>query len=333
MIEIKSELGLMSKLVADYKASAERLAEFAKRHTGFDNLDGAGKFADSPPGRGKGQLQIFYPAIYALGGVSSCGKTTFTLQLLYQLAELGVPSLFVSYEMSPLALLIKLVAHILYRKQPADKKVNALSSSDILREGRGNDYVKATLEEIAAEIKLLRIVGGAGWEVGELDKELRNFCAGCEIAPVIAIDYLQLVPDNRFKEAKPRIDNMLVDLRKLQTETNATLILLSAFNRSSELRDGATLSSFKESGAIEYTADVVWALEPARKNDDEAASAADKRMRKETIRGMQLRCLKNREGALYDAYFHYHAANDTFEACTEFEVLQAPEESKPLELD
>ena len=316
---INSGLGLMSKLVEDYKASAKRLADFAERHTGFDNLDGTGEFAEF---RGDGQLQIFAPAIYALGGTSSCGKTTFTLQLLNNLAKRGVPCLFVSYEMSPFALLRKLAAHLLYKKKNANEGGILITSANILRAGLTNEDVNAVFAELADNEQNLRIVG-VDWEVGALDKELRTFCAGCTVAPVIAIDYLQLVPDKNFQSAKDRIDNMLVVLRKFQSDTDATLIILSAFNRSSELKDGATLSSFKESGAIEYTADVVWALEPARQND-ETASTADKRMRSEKIRGMQLRCLKNREGALYDAYFRYNAAYDTFEACNQskaFEVV------------
>ena len=48
-------------------------------------------------------------------------------------------------------------------------------------------------------------------------------------------------------------------------------------------------------------------------NDRQAFSDAKKQQPRE----MQLRCVKNREGNVYDCFFHYFSAFDTFTPCEE----------------
>lgn len=77
-------------------------------------------------------------------------------------------------------------------------------------------------------------------------------------------------------------------------------------------------SSFKESGAIEYSADVIWGLE---NYGVDAEGKLDKdeviKMSKEKVRRIKFSCLKNRNGGAYECFFRYHAAYDYFEACEE----------------
>ena len=103
-------------------------------------------------------------------------------------------------------------------------------------------------------------------------------------------------------------------LKDYQRETNATLIVISSFNRENYWQ-AASFSSFKESGAIEYSADSVWALQ---NHGVDAEGNADKtemmKMSREKIRKIKLSCLKNRNGSAYDCYFRYYAEYDYFEA-------------------
>lgn len=304
-----------------YKAEALKSAEYAERRTGYDNLDGEGKF--NRGGNREGQKQFFSPGLYVIGALPSAGKTTWTLQLLSQLADRGEECLFLSYEMSVQALCRKLIARRLFEKRRDGEAVNLVSSGDIQRAGDGNDDVNAVVDELADTLSHLRILN-VDWEASTLIKNLREFVrtvGTVKRPPVIAVDYLQLVPSKSDKTTKEKIDKLLSDLRKFQVDTGATLILISSFNRANSQMQEATFSSFKESGSIEYTADVVWALEAAPKSDSEAMSAADKRERENKVRSMRLRCLKWREGSLYKVYFKYHAPYDTFEACFQEELF------------
>lgn len=312
-----TDWGSLKNLVERYKAAAEKDAEFAKRLTGFDNLDGVGKFAPD------GQKQIFAPGIYVIGAPPSAGKTTFCLQLCAQLADRGEEILFLTYEMGEKNLLRKLIARDLFEKKRRKLNVTAISAADIRLAALGNEDVVASLDEIAENMPHLRILK-ACWTAEELIGKLHAFAKTVERPPVICIDYLQLIPSTKDTTAKEKIDKLLGELRIFQDDTDSTLLLISSFNRSHELKGCTTLSSFKESGSIEYTADTILTLEPMTQNDETIAQA-DARERKLKVRSMQLRCLKNREGELYTIYFRYHAAHDTFEACTKEELLDETE--------
>lgn len=297
----------------DYFNEATRVAECSRRRTGFDNLDGEGKFKDA------GQQQIFMPGIYIVGAPPSAGKTTFTLQLLSQLADRGEECAFLSYEMSTQSLCRKLISRRLFEKKQDGEDVTLLTNANILRAGENSDDIKSVVEELADTFNHLRILH-TDWESATLVKKLRNFTATLEKPPVIAIDYLQTVPMRGNETAKEKLDSLLSDIRKIQVDTGATVILISSFNRGNNMKDEATFSSFLGSAGLEYTADTLWVIEPAIK-DTETMVAADKRERQKKVRAMRLRCLKNREGGLYEVFFRYHAAYDTFEACRKDEVF------------
>ena len=308
--------GALKELAGRYMAAAESDALFTKRRTGFENLDGTGKFELD------GQKQIFSPQIYFIGAPPSAGKTTWALQLLSQLADRGEECLFLSYEMGERSLFRKLISRRLFEKKQDGEKVNLLSGSDIRRAGLTNDDVNLVITELAenSKLRILRV----DWEASTLIKKLYDFVGALDRPPVICLDYLQLVPNKAEKTAKDKIDSLLPLLRKFQVETNSTLILISSFNRANGMMSEATFSSFKESGAIEYTADVLLVLEPVIKGT-ESMTEADKRERKKKIRAMRLRCLKAREDSLYEVFFRYHAVYDVFVPCSEHEVFEEPD--------
>ena len=97
-------------------------------------------------------------------------------------------------------------------------------------------------------------------------------------------------------------------------------------------------TSFKESGNIEYTADVVWALQLNVMNEIKGGELVSETRRKideakkSQPRQIHLKCLKNRQGTNYDCFFLYHAAHDCFESCESFdEVTPSPEKNSSSE--
>lgn len=297
-----------------YLDEARKSAKYAERRTGFDNLDGTGRFAED------GQKQIFAPGIYFLGAPPSAGKTTYALQLTAQLSDRGEECLFVSYEMSVQALCRKLIARALFEKKQNKEPVTLLSNTSIRRAGDSNQDINVSVHELADTLNHLTI-RYVDWDASTLIKKLRSFVSGLKRPPVICVDYLQLVPSEDSKTAKEKVDFLLSALRKFQNDTDSTLILISAFNRANGLQAEASFASFKESGSIEYTGDVIWALEPAIEKD-EPMSVADKRERQKSVRALRLRCLKSREGALFEVYYKYYAPYDTFVPCPQQELFE-----------
>ena len=112
----------------------------------------------------------------------------------------------------------------------------------------------------------------------------------------------------------------MLRLKDFQRETQATLLVISSFNRENYYQK-VSFSSFKESGAIEYSADVIWGLE---NHGVDAEGKLDKeeviKMSREKVRKIKFSCLKNRNSGAYETFFRYHAAYDYFKTCEDGEI-------------
>ena len=221
------------------KSDIENMKRYANRSTGFNNID---------------DNQFFSPGLYVIGATPAAGKTTFCWQLLEQLANNSEKCIYCSYEMSSLELFTKTAARNLFLR---DNKTS-LTSSQIRRGGTSKllDDIFIELANSNANLSVLELQDES---VDDLLKLLKSLCQEAEKAPVVCIDYLQIIPHSK-DNIKAGIDDTVRKLKKFQRDTNTTFIVISSFNRTNYSQSVA-LESFKESGNIEYTADVVWGLQ------------------------------------------------------------------------
>ncbi len=172
--------------------------------------------------------------------------------------------------------------------------------------------------------------------IDELLIRLKPLCFDKAKAPVICLDYLQIVPSSK-ETTKLGIDDSVRKLKKFQRDTNSTFIVISSFNRANYTQ-GVSFESFKESGNIEYTADVVWALQLNILNSINPNNIADSRKKidvakKKQPRQIQLKCLKNRQGTNYECFFNYFSAHDYFEPCEKFKENERSADKEPSSAD
>ena len=294
-----------------FGTKVEEMKEYASRKTGFANLDSE---------------QIFTPGLYVLGGLPALGKTTFAWQLLEQMARQGEKCVYCSYEMSEFELYTKSAMRELFSRDRNTK----LTSAGI-RRGDETRTLKEILVEFG-EIGIdLTVVEMQEQDIDDLIFGLRKYCV--EKAPVIVLDYLQIVPVRRREaSAKQGIDEIVRKLKNFQRETGATFIVISSFNRQNYGQQVA-FESFKESGNIEYSADVVWGLQLyATRELKEGATNQNREIiskaKEANPRQVELKCLKNRQGKNYSCYFKYYAAVDTFESCKEEDFKKVNVEAK-----
>ena len=83
------------------------------------------------------------------------------------------------------------------------------------------------------------------------------------IKPVVIIDYLQLIqsePENSRETDKQRITNAIVQLKALSRAYHIPIVVISSFNRSAYNDVNADMTAFKESGDIDYSAEVLMTL-------------------------------------------------------------------------
>lgn len=279
--------------------------------TGFSNLDA--------------QAGGLYPGLYVLAAISSLGKTSFALQLADQLAEAGNDVLFFSLEQSRLELVSKSIARRTVTKDTAGNLQfdNAVTSLGI-RKGYLPPQVLAAAEEYkqAAGDRISVIEGNFNCDISFIGDYIRQYIRRNDARPVVFVDYLQILQPaegQRRQSTKEVIDANITALKRLSRELNITVIAISSVNRANYLQP-IDFESLKESGSIEFSADVVWGLQLQCLNDPdfEKEDTTGKRERVKqakaaTPRKIELCCLKNRYGiANYSCYFEYYPANDLF---------------------
>lgn len=235
--------------------------------TGFTELDN----------NFKGGLRTGF---YVLGAVSNLGKTAFMVQLADQIAKNGTPVLYFSLEMDKKELMARSIARTTYMQvgDKTDKKGYPIASDtfDILDNTKYQYYDKDKKDVIFTSINIyeniaknLYIVSGRYKEkdtsrrmnINDIEKIVKDFIKYKEVAPVVFIDYMQIIApvDPRFTD-KQNMDEVVDRLKQISIETDTPVIAISSYNRDNYY-EPANLSAFKESGSVEYGADYVLALQ------------------------------------------------------------------------
>lgn len=276
----------------------------AKR-TGFQNLDEA-----------SGGLNA---GLYILAAPSSLGKTTFALQMADQLAEGGHDVIFFSLEQSRLELVSKSLARITAQANPG-QTVTSLS----IRRGNITRQVNEAAQTYKSKVsdRISIIEGDFNCTTAYMADLIRRYQRNNRTHPVVIIDYLQLLQpaEDKRQTTKEVLDSTVTTLKRLSRELNLTIIAISSINRTNYLTP-IDFESLKESGSIEYTADVVWGLQYAVIHDDifdKPNNVKEKReklreAKESTPRTIELVCLKNRYGRDYKCLFEYYPAQDRYE--------------------
>ena len=276
--------------------------KYISRKTGYENIDAK---------------MSLYPGLYVLGAISSLGKTTFVHQMADQLAQAGEHVLYFSLEQTSLELVTKGISRLTAQ---ADIDT-AVSSIDIRRGVNTVAVIKA--QEAYAELSENEYVVECGFNttIQTITDAVGEYIKTKGVSPIVIVDYLQIIcPLDPRQSAKDTVDRHVRALKKLQTDNNLVLIVISSLNRQNYLTP-IDFESFKESGGIEYTADVIWGLQLSVMNDDifekdKGIKAKRERVRnakKATPREIDLVCLKNRYGiSSYVCRFRYYAQYDYF---------------------
>ena len=295
----------------EFNAEMENFEKYKNMKTGFSNLD---------------KITNLYPGLYVLGAISSLGKTTFACQLADQLAKAGEHVLFFSLEQSKFELVTKGLSRITAQESIKNNTLNSFSNTAVsaikIREGLKTPAVLRAIEEYKSFGKH-NIIYQCGFEanINTILDRVNNYIEDNEVKPVVIVDYLQIVRplDSRIS-TKDGVDSNVRALKKLQVDNDLVVLLISSLNRSNYLTP-VDFEAFKESGGIEYTADVIWGLQLSIMNDEifdkdkglKPKRDAVREAKKATPREIELICLKNRYGiSSYVCKFDYYAQYDYF---------------------
>lgn len=245
-----------------------------------------------------------YEGLYTLGAVSSLGKTTYVLQMADQIASNGQDVLIFSLEMARNELIAKSLSRMTAIEGIKAKNINlARSTRGITDYSRYKDYSKKILDvielaknsyrSIADKIYIVEGVGEYG--VKEVRETINRHITFTGNKPVVVIDYLQMLEpyDSRATD-RQIVDHAVRELKRISRDYKLPIIAISSFNRDS-YRNAVSEVAFKESGSIEYTADVLLGLqfEGTGTSNFNLTQAKGK-----SPRDIELVILKNRNGTI-----------------------------------
>ena len=197
--------------------------------------------------------------LYILAGAPGVGKTTLALQMALQAARNRVPVVYVTYENSPSNLVGKALC-----------STGGVSPSEVER-GLGNLAVLRAAEyELSQVMPFLAMVEGTcRLRVSEVRAQALHVMNrhGAERCVVI-FDYLQRAAHGQgFEAIRHNVSALAGELRDLANRLGSPVVALSSQSRSGgNYGNGggsASLDSLKESGDLEYSADVVMFLKAA----------------------------------------------------------------------
>ena len=244
-----------------------------------------------------------YEGLYVIGAVSSLGKTAFCMQIADALARQEQDVLIFSLEMSAYELMARSISRETFLSDPTPGKKLSRTVRGILDGRRWAGYtarehahIQAAMEAYGAYANRLYIrQGDHDTGMDEIAREVERHITQTGTTPVVLIDYLQIIApvDVHFTD-KQNTDRAVCALKKLSRSHEAVILAISSFNREN-YNTPATMASFKESGGIDYSADVLLGLQAkgagSRGFDLESEKQKDPRE-------LELKILKNRTAAL-----------------------------------
>lgn len=314
-------------VLLDYFRTIEDNPPELEAKTGFSLLDS----------KLNGGLQ---EGLYIIGAISSLGKTTFTLQIADQIASSGQDVLFFSLEMSAKELIAKSLSRYTFtgsQRQKVNGHYIARDTAQILNSRKYKNFSYRERENLNDAIKDYSLTAdsmfiyegryeGQRLTVQLIREIVRKHIEETGRKPVIFIDYLQIIaPADPRQSDKQNTDAAVFELKEISRDWKVPVIAISSFNRDN-YSEPVSMASFKESGAIEYSSDVLFGLQYAGMDyqsgeSDKARAGRLRDLTKEIFRlkeakepiEVELKCLKYRNGYQFTIPFRMIPAFNFFE--------------------
>jgi len=273
--------------------------------TGFDSLD---KALDGG----------LYDGLYVIGAVSSLGKTAFCMQMADQLAKSGRDVLIFSLEMTAFELMARSISRESFQLDTSARRHMAKTVRGVLDGRRYPNYTAHEKRHLElAMTSYSQYAGHIYFREGDHEtgleyifREVERHIAETGEKPVVLIDYLQIIApvDVHFTD-KQNLDRIVCALKKLSRAHELTIFAISSFNRENYNLE-VSMNAFKESGGIDYSADVLMGLQA--RGAGSRTFNIDEEKRKDP-RELELKILKNRSAAIGDPLpFRYYPAFSCF---------------------
>ena len=259
-----------------------------------------------------------YEGLYIVGAISSLGKTTLITQIADQIAQNGTDVLIFSLEMARTEIMSKSISrHTLQSVLSNGGDIRNAKTARGITTGKKYERYSLTERELinnairrygeyASRIYISEGIGDIG--AAEIRAAVQKHISFTGNTPVVVIDYLQiLAPADVRATDKQNTDKAVMELKRISRDFKLPILGISSFNREN-YSNAVTMAAFKESGAIEYSSDVLIGLQLKGAGEKKFDATEAKR---KNPREIELVILKNRNGRAGDTinYSYYPMFN------------------------
>lgn len=267
-----------------------------------------------------------YGGLTVLGAIPALGKTTFAIQLACNIAKNSqTPVLYFSQEVPAVRIAAKIISRNLYQSG----KSNSASDKCLLTENQlmnsANLHMwekqKKELESGAENLFVVDKVCSAR----EISDTVHNFMQerkenGKSEIPFVVVDYLQILPppkDIPNLSNKLSVERNLNIMLELAHSDGVPVFLISSLNRAN-YEGPIKMAAFKETGGIEYSADVLLGLQSSFSENGISQNEGGERR-------VEIIVLKNRYGKAGETVkFNFITEYSCFEEADKTEKAQIP---------
>lgn len=298
-----------------------------------------------------------YEGLYILGAISSLGKTTFTLQLADQIARAGHDILFFSLEMARVEVMAKSISRTTFIESKQNKALSKTTRGIMAGKKyryytqEEKDLINQSIESYSQYANHVYIYEGR--YVKEDKAERININHIRELVnkhvtltgkrPVVFIDYLQIIAPTDIRATdKQNTDIAVFELKEISRDFKIPVVAVSSFNRENYSQP-VSMASFKESGAIEYSSDVLLGLQYSGMEYQEGEADKDRTKRiRELFRTneaqarngdaqeIELKVLKQRNGAKGSIGLYMTAKFNFFDDFKQVDPTETPFNNQPV---
>lgn len=256
--------------------------------------------------------------VFVLGAQPSAGKTTLARQVADNVAELNptAASLFVSFEQSEGELIAKTLS-----------RLSGQNNRNIIRRRLAeNTKGFRAVEDAVADYsrfadRVFVIEGDETTTAGAIELAVQQIKQRTGVDKVfVVVDYLQIVAtEERFPDPRTKADFLVSTFRRIARRTHSPIMLISALGRTAYNSKDGLLSAFKESGGIEYGADLAGVLVRNSKKGEDGKEITDSGYYKDEERFtempfdvIELHIVKNRNGELGTPKYYFYKQISAF---------------------
>lgn len=268
-----------------------------------------------------------YGGLTVLGAIPALGKTTFAIQLACNIAEKSeMPVLYFSQEVPAARIAAKIISRNLYQNRKSNSGADAenclLNENQLMNCANLHlwEKQKKEFEDRTSNLFVVDKVCSAR----EIADTVHDFVQsrkenGKSFVPFVIVDYLQILPPSKDianLSNKLTVERNLNIMLELAHSDGVPVFLISSLNRAN-YEGPIKMAAFKETGGIEYSADVLLGLQSSF-TESETEQNDDGKRRVEIV------VLKNRYGKAGEII--------KFNLITEFSCFEETENTEKTDL-